>query len=309
MRTPNWLGDLVMSRAFFNVLRQQFPGARIDAIAKSGLADLLEFFPMVDQVYRFDKRQHGFPFGLRRYAKSISHSYDRFYCLPDSFSSAWMGRFLKAKTRIGYRLEGRGLLLDRALPFPIDPTMHRVEKYVQLLGPLPENAGFSTRFEPLRQSVDLPVSRAKDRRLVVLNLVSESDLRTFSEHDSLKLIENLRRRLPDAQLVLVGTERARQHARPILQKLELPASELTDASCRTNLVQLAELLRCADLLVSTDSGPAHLANAWHTPTLVFFGPGNPAETRPYETQNLVVAEMEQATDLKQLNIWLDRLIG
>jgi heptosyltransferase-2 len=50
---------------------------------------------------------------------------------------------------------------------------------------------------------------------------------------------------------------------------------------RTELSQLIAILSVVDLLVTNDTGPAHIAPALGVPTLVVFGPTNPLTTRPF----------------------------
>jgi heptosyltransferase-2 len=50
---------------------------------------------------------------------------------------------------------------------------------------------------------------------------------------------------------------------------------------QTSLAQLVGVLSVVDLLVTNDTGPAHIASALNQPTLVIFGPTNPLTTRPY----------------------------
>jgi ADP-heptose:LPS heptosyltransferase len=57
---------------------------------------------------------------------------------------------------------------------------------------------------------------------------------------------------------------------------------LVDLTGKTSLKELAALLERAALLVSNDSGPAHLAAAVDCPTIAIFGPTDPALTFPYE---------------------------
>jgi heptosyltransferase-2 len=50
---------------------------------------------------------------------------------------------------------------------------------------------------------------------------------------------------------------------------------------RTDLAQAVAVLSIADLLVTNDTGPAHIAAALERPTLVIFGPTDPTTTRPF----------------------------
>jgi heptosyltransferase-2 len=49
---------------------------------------------------------------------------------------------------------------------------------------------------------------------------------------------------------------------------------------KTSMVELAGLLDTCNLLVSNDTGPAHIAAALGRPTLSIFGPTNEFETAP-----------------------------
>ena len=50
---------------------------------------------------------------------------------------------------------------------------------------------------------------------------------------------------------------------------------------KTDLAQLVAVLSLADVVVTNDTGPSHIAAALGRPTLVIFGPTNPLTTRPY----------------------------
>ena len=49
---------------------------------------------------------------------------------------------------------------------------------------------------------------------------------------------------------------------------------------KTDLAEVVAILSLVDLLVTNDTGPAHIASALGRPTLVIFGPTNPLTTRP-----------------------------
>ena len=72
-----------------------------------------------------------------------------------------------------------------------------------------------------------------------------------------------------AQVVVVGAERAD----------DVPAGVI-DFTGQTAMLETAALLREVDVFVGLDSGPSHLASAIGTPSVVLFGPTDPATCRP-----------------------------
>jgi ADP-heptose:LPS heptosyltransferase len=75
-----------------------------------------------------------------------------------------------------------------------------------------------------------------------------------------------------AQVVLVGAGGDRATAEQILGTAPFPG--VADWTGRTSVAELAALLEQADLVVGTDSGPAHLAAAVGTPAVVLFSGTN-----------------------------------
>ena len=56
IRLPNWLGDMVMSTAFVQAVKDEYPNATVDLIAKKGIDFLLDYFPAHGQAFYFFKR-------------------------------------------------------------------------------------------------------------------------------------------------------------------------------------------------------------------------------------------------------------
>jgi heptosyltransferase-2 len=50
---------------------------------------------------------------------------------------------------------------------------------------------------------------------------------------------------------------------------------------KTSIDQIIAVLGVVDLLVTNDTGPAHIGSALGCPTIVIFGPTNPLTTRPF----------------------------
>jgi 3-deoxy-D-manno-octulosonic-acid transferase/heptosyltransferase-1 len=60
------------------------------------------------------------------------------------------------------------------------------------------------------------------------------------------------------------------------------------AAGETSLRELAALYKEASVLLTTDSGPMHLAAAVGTPVVALFGPTSPARTGPYGEGHIVI---------------------
>ena len=107
IRLPNWLGDLVMSTAFVQAVKNEYPHASIELVAKKGIDFLLDYFPIHSQRFIFCKEDYKGITGAWKFGKMIAaqKKYDIFFCLPDSFSSAIMGRAIAAKQRVGFKKE------------------------------------------------------------------------------------------------------------------------------------------------------------------------------------------------------------
>jgi lipopolysaccharide heptosyltransferase II len=50
---------------------------------------------------------------------------------------------------------------------------------------------------------------------------------------------------------------------------------------RTTVAEMMSLISVANILITNDTGPAHVGSSLRTPTLVIFGPTNPSTTRPF----------------------------
>ena len=72
-----------------------------------------------------------------------------------------------------------------------------------------------------------------------------------------------------------------------------------DASGKTSLKQLAALIHQANLVISPDSGPAHIAITQGTPVIGLYAYHNPLRTAPYHNLDNVVSVYEENVQKEQ----------
>lgn len=276
VRLPNWLGDMVMSSGFVHVLREHYPGAVIDLVVKKGFEELLERFPPHDRHFIFSKQEYPGLKGAWQFGKMLAaqKKYDLFFCLPDSFSSAVMGFASGARKRIGYRKEGRGFLLTSA--FVKIKDQHRVVEYVDLLR---QFTGVNLP-DPLIQLYS--AGKAK-RETVIININSEASSRRIPEKKAVSIIDAVRAAIPN-QIILAGSKKEKQFVDVVFGQLK-NKDAIHNGAGETSIRQLADLFEKAAVVLSTDSGPAHLANACGAHTVVLHGADDERNTAPYNRSN------------------------
>jgi ADP-heptose:LPS heptosyltransferase len=271
VRLPNWLGDMVMSVGALHQLPQFFPGAEMSVIVKKGLQDLLPFFPPTKHQFVFSKADYSGIKGVVRFGRMIKQTdkFDLYISFPDSFSSALMGFAAGAKERIGYKKEGRELLLTKAYSKPAG--LHRVEEYVNLLEQYTS-----------QQSSDVTVSLKHSfptEAYTVININSEASSRRLTISKAVEIIEAARATL-SGKIFLIGGPGEKEFVEEILNRIQNQEG-LESLAGKTTLSGLVKVLASAGVVLTTDSGPAHLANALGTQTVVLFGAGNENNTSPY----------------------------
>ena len=271
VRLPNWLGDMVMSVAAVRQLYEIFPGAEVSVIAKKGLHDLLPFFPPLRHQFVFGKEEWSGLKGVWRFGKMIkkTESFDLFISFPDSFSSALMGFAAGAKKRVGYKKEGREVLLTHAFSKPAG--LHRVEEYSMLL------QLYSNTYATPPQVVLSHHFPKKD--YLVININSEASSRRLTIGKAVEIIAEVRKTFTST-IILVGGAKERLFVEEVFGNLPLK-KDLDVVAGKTSLPQLVQILASARAVLTTDSGPAHLANALGTQTVVLFGAGNENNTAPF----------------------------
>jgi len=95
------------------------------------------------------------------------------------------------------------------------------------------------------------------------------------------------------RVVLCGgrSQLERETADAILALMQAPALDLVG---KDTLKQLPALLARADLLVTPDSGPMHIAGAMGTPVLGLHAASNPERSGPYRTRRYCVDRYDDA---------------
>lgn len=286
VRLPNWLGDLVMSSAFVGALHKAYPDARIDVITKKGIDDIARLIPNVNKVFPFSKHTGKGIRGAYYFGKQLrGANYDLFFSLPDSTSASIMGLGTKSKKRIGYNKEVRKLFLTNSYNKP--KGLHRAEEYVKLLE-LHTNQAFDTEVK-LNTPTEDPVA-GLPKEYITVNFNSEAQSRRMPINKAQNIINAILNDT-DLPIILIGGPDDTNHVNSIIS--DIKSDRIQSVAGKTSLVELISILANAEVVLTTDSGPAHLANSLGTQTIVLFGAGDDSNTAPYNVANRTILRADK----------------
>jgi heptosyltransferase-2 len=301
---PNWVGDCVMATPTLRALRRRFPAAQITGIARPHLLSLFSPADWLDQRLAWEPRGTGWlkqsylhPGWLAGTAKLIGElrrePFDLMLVLRNSGFAAAVARASGAKQTFGYARRVSGLFLSHAIASPRAGgrfmPISAVDYYLQLAeaaGCPPESPELElsttdddeAAADAIWQRLDLP----EPDQVVLLNVGGAyGAAKQWPAEYASRLARQLAEEDGLTTVFLCGPDEREQAAR-----LATAADHPRVKSLATEDVRFGPtkaFLRRASLVVSTDSGPRHIAAAVGTPTVTLFGPIDPAWSENYQT--------------------------
>ena len=291
------LGDAVISTVMFPALRRRYARASIEVLAGPWNREVFEAIPEVNRVHvcrvnRFARKSRAgwiastLWWGLWLRRRHVDLGVD----VRGEFPHAVILWLSGARRRLGWDSGGGGFLLTHTPRFA--PDRPEVESRLALLAELGIELGEADErprpvFRPsdeARRRVAEWLAAPEDAHglngpRIVLHVGAGTPAKRWPVEHWRALVGRLVHRL-GARVVLVGDAGDRTIARAILGPR--PRPHVVDGTGRLSVVELAALLEQADLFAGADSGPAHLAAAVGTPTVVLFsGTNNPRQWRPW----------------------------
>jgi ADP-heptose:LPS heptosyltransferase len=297
-----FLGDLLCAVPAFRALRQRFPAAEITLIGLPWAADLVERLPYLDRLAIFP----GFPgiaeapYQPGRTSAFLSQAHADRYDLAiqmhgnGSVSNGFVAA-LCAKTTLGYRA-GPDARLTISLPY--DAQEHEALRWLRLVDAelsmnnqkAPTNhSHFSTRNAQLAR-LEFPIAEAERSQaaellfrpsaapIVGIHAGASTPERRWPAERFAALADALIERY-GANITLTGTASERHITTAVRRAMRHPALDLAG---ETNLGVFGAVIAQLDLLLTNDTGAAHMAAAVATPSVVIFGPGRPEQWGPLD---------------------------
>jgi heptosyltransferase-2 len=292
VRAPNWIGDSVLALPAIECLSKNFPQAEIWVAAKEWVKDIFYAHDFIKEVLLLPESDD--IKGLRNLAQKIKElEFEIGILFTNSFFSALIFYLAKIPQRWGYSRDGRGILLTKGVAVKEqESNLHQLIYYLNLISELglktyPPKLSLVLTPEEKRQAKELLLSFNIDLKRPLAILSPGASYGPAKRWPASKFAElaNLLLERKNARTLVIGSSNEIELAEAIASSMK---EEPINLSGKTSLRLLASLIIHADLFITNDSGPMHLANALNVPVVAIFGPTDPAITGPFQEPAAVI---------------------
>lgn len=275
----NALGDTVYATSILEGLKLQYPNAAIDWIGTNLSKGLFKFDPRISHVFGLNHRKIPLFFSSEK-RFIVSHSkknpYDLFINLNQGKQFHSLAKEIVATQKLG---EPYTSLKDAP------SGLHAGEKLKFFYKAILSTENFDQSYPTLYSNPEIDVHTKFDlpAHYIVFNPSNSHNQKSGINHRAWPishwqtLLNTLNTKIPIVIIANKGEESYFEPMRPF------PSRNIFDLIGKTTLDELIAIVQNAQLLVTTDTGPAHIASAVNTPVICLVGPTPAHRTGPLKT--------------------------
>jgi heptosyltransferase-2 len=273
------IGDVILTLPVLDSLRENFAESKITVMVGPRPKEVFKGNPCIDKLIIYDKHSP-----LREKIKLFNIlKKERFNLIVDLRNSLF-GAFLPARFR--------------TLPFLVIPKKIKHMKDRHLYRLLNVTKGYQKLLEvtnkkslwisPQDEEYINQILRENDikeqDKIIVIAPGARSHIKRWDKDNFVQLISSFIKEFA-AKIVLVGDQDDIPITKYIMEKSDYP---LLDLGGKTNIPQLAALLKKSRLLITNDSAVLHLASYLNIPVIAIFGPTCEEKYGPWSENKALV---------------------
>ncbi|MFC1708800.1 lipopolysaccharide heptosyltransferase II [Candidatus Omnitrophota bacterium] len=293
----NWLGDVLFSTPAIRALKNKYPDSFLGVLMHKRCREVLVENPNVNEIIVLDEagRHRGFLGKMRLVRELKAKRFDTVYLFHRSFTRTLICLLSGIKNRIGYYTPKRRFLLTQSVSPPKGVTHRAAYYYYLVTGEIPQDISelrcdffIGKKDESYIEEVLKKEDIDKNKRLVVIHPSGNWLPKRWPKDNFAKLADELIDRFK-VTVVFSGAQQEKAVLADILSSMKNKPLNLCG---KINLKQLGAIFKRADLVISADSGPLHIAVTLNRPTVAIFGPTSTAITGPLSDENTAILQKE-----------------
>lgn len=263
-----FIGDIVLSTPLIKKIKDTYPDSDITYVTTPSGEAILKNNPHLNNIIVYDKRgEHKGISGVWQLGKRLRYENFNMVITPHRYlRSSILSWLSRSPIRKGYDIASGSCLFTEKIKY--DRTKHEVEKLLSFVDP--ENKKryeielYPGEKEKMKGDNLWKENLLEDKKVVVLAPGSKWFTKQWPVEYFNKLAESLKK-LSNVRLIVVGGK----------DEINLPIEKenIIDMRGKTSLLELADILSRADVVVTNDSSPIHIASAFKKPRIfALFGP-------------------------------------
>ena len=292
------MGDAILCTPALRAIRKHFKSCEISFLAKPVVRELLS--PGGFNNNWLEQRNDN-PFAIALELKK--HKFTHAILFKNSFGSALAASLARIPLRIGYAREGRGFLLtDKLYPLKLPNGKFKPVSMIDYYLAISSQLGAETGNRTLELSVETQKSKKFESLFPelagcggpIIILVPGGTFgpsKCWPSERFAQTADWLITNYNATVVISVGPDPfEKQIAREICDSSKYKLINLAERSA--NLGELKTLFSRAELVISNDTGPRHIAIALQRKVITLFGPNDPAWTDiGYENETQIVGNV------------------
>jgi len=301
------IGDVVHTLPLLEVLRSNLPDARIDWLIEEDASEIIKGHAALNRVIVSRRKlwQKDF-FDRRRRSNTLkeivhflrelrSEQYDLIIDIHGLFKSGLLTGLARGRRKIGFTWarEGSTLFLSEPPYFEDQYRQHAIERYLKTANILGcDFTSWKGRIpveDTQRKEVDRLLSKygLNDKKILAMNPMAKWDTKLWETDRFARLADRVHEEL-GMEVLFTGSGADRPMIQDILNSMKTGGA--INLAGQVGLKELACLYTRCNVLVTTDTGPMHIAAAMDCPVIALFGPTAPWRTGPYGEGHQVIRE-------------------
>ncbi len=274
------LGDVILSTAALRAIREKFPrpNYKLSFLVSEESKDILLRCPYIDELLVCDlkNKDKGLK-GIWTIGQVLRRkNFDAIIDLQNSRSSHLLAYLSGCTQRYGYQNKKFSFLLNHAVvdqKLPLDPVTHQF-RILKMLGIdlLNNSLELWPAEEDIKSVEELLNAQwlSQTQKVVGINISASQRWQTklWPLEYLICLCEELG--LKDIRVIITGTAQDQPLAGMLINSLK--NTKIINACGKTNINELAVLIKKCQVFISADSSPLHIASAVGTPFIALFGP-------------------------------------
>ncbi len=263
-----FIGDIVLSTPLIKKIKDTYPDSDITYVTTPVGEAILKNNPYLNNIIVYDKRgKHKGIKGVWELGKRLRYENFNMVITPHRYlRSSILSWLSRSPVRKGYDIASGSFLFTEKIKY--DREKHEVEKLLSFINS--ENKKryeielFPGETEKMKGENFWKVNELFEKKVVVLAPGSKWFTKQWPVEYFNQLSEKLKE-LSNVKIVVVGGK----------DEINLPieTENIIDMRGKTTLLELADILSRADVVVTNDSSPIHIASAFKKPRIfALFGP-------------------------------------